>query len=64
MNLSYFHFRNIPGNRDFSFLAIFSPKLVQIVQITVDNELKQVKSVKLSCPLPFCEVLCPEGKQF
>ena len=56
------NFRKIPENRDFALLAIFTPKLVQIFQIIVDNDLKPVKSVKFSCSLPFCEVLCPKGQ--
>ena len=56
------NFRKIPENCDFTILAIFSPKMVQIFQIIVDNDLKPVKSVKLSCSLPLCEVLCPQAK--
>ena len=62
LNLSYFQFCKIPENHHFAFLSIFSPKLVKIFQIIVDDVLKPVKSRKFSQSSTFCEVLWLKGK--
>ena len=54
---SYYVFRNIGENHNFSFLVIFGPKPVKIFKIIGNDDLKQLKSGKFSWSLTFCEVL-------